>query len=423
MATDVALGVGLGGVAGAVAGKVTQKLTGDKAARAYEKQVAKDITRGADPTHARRAVPDADGAELVTDFVEKYKPVRKALGDPDKLAEEAEKVARTLGAATKPVYSKVTQEVGEVPLSRVGQELDAAIAARGGPGDETIRAALEETKEAFLKAPDFAKRTSVSHQELRAWVTRLLKQETRTMGSLSETARSQIVGDVHKVGHQVLDSMLDEAAAKAPQLADDIAKVRRINRDITAAARIEQVAKNSDARDFWKTMSLGERIKKLGSLGGVVAGGLLGSSHGAKGAAAGIAAGVVLPEAIDRGARLAVTAMGKLARAARNGSVAASDGRAGRARRRADRRGPGGSSPECADQRRKKRGNSQFRNDHAMTPMSPPTMRPPGVKCALAHQRSIASTTVLMPEVYVPRSMAGCDELKPSAAALTCRLE
>jgi hypothetical protein len=143
-------------------------------------------------------------------------------------------------------------------------------------------------------------------------VTEALKTETKTMGSLAETTRASIVNENHRIADDFLRKRLELGAKKAPELADELPKLKQLNRDISAAVRIKRVAENSENRARWKDKSLGEHLSELKTGGAGVAGAAIG---GWEGAAIGIAA--------SQGAKLTkratITAAGRLAREIRLG--------------------------------------------------------------------------------------------------------
>lgn len=309
--------------------------TGRKAERAYTQQVTQDIGTGATQVQQRRMAPNAGAAETIVDLVEREPGLKKVItGDREELAAAAQKVLDDRSTKVAPVYAEFDAAGGKVPVGDLVQHIDGQIASLAQRnGTEAMRNALNDVKEDVLNVskaraaaqglPKGAK-THYSHQELRDWVTQLLLKQQKTMGSLAETERAQIVNDLHEMGDSFLNRRLDDVAAAKPELKKQLDGLRANNRDISAAVRIKDVAENADKAEFRKRSKLPERMSMmtagtLGSTAAIVGGSAGGVLPAVIAGAGGLAAGALTKQ----GARLQTEMVGRLARAARQGSIPA----------------------------------------------------------------------------------------------------
>src|SRR6185369_6923295 len=112
-----------------------------------------------------------------------------------------------------PIYKELDRETGGIPLGHVVGRMDEMVAGADKPGNAQIHSALEEAKNQFLNsyrrkldlAPGVDLNTvSIPTQDVREWVTRLKKQATTSMGSLSETERKVVKDEVHRASNVIL---------------------------------------------------------------------------------------------------------------------------------------------------------------------------------------------------------------------------
>jgi hypothetical protein len=257
---------------------------------------AQDIVAGADPTHARRAVGRAgETAEPVVEFARRHPEVKEAVAaGGTKLADAAERVVEKAAAPTGAIYDRLDKVVGKVPVRDVVSQLDEAIAAEQTPGgSDLLERSLEAVKARVARIAEKSggvEKAQWTHKELRSWVTRLLKEEQSTMGGIAETERYAIKDALHRTGDQILKNRLNtiETMSKgfAPEVASDIETLRKANLDVAMGLRVQQVAENAAAREYWKkAASGGDKIAAgigalvgfggAGALGGVAAAGLV----------------------------------------------------------------------------------------------------------------------------------------------------
>jgi hypothetical protein len=266
------------------------------APEAAKVQRGQQLTKGADSTHSRRLMgKTGENVDFVDDFVERYAGVKKSMGNQKKMADVTDRIASENAAKTGPVYDKLDQVVGEVPVKDVVQQVDDQIAkiAQDYGGSDNLMRAFEEVKGRLLSTQKARKgAATMTHKDLRAWVTKLLKEETQTMGSLAETEKYLIKDALHEAGDQILKQRLKVAGVTNPELAADLATLNQANRDIAAALKINQAATNANAREFYA---------KKGGLGDAVAAGvaatLAGTGAGIPAAVGGYVATKVAPEA------------------------------------------------------------------------------------------------------------------------------
>lgn len=325
---DAGLAVAIG-IAPAAAGNLK---TGKAAERARAQQVGQDVGAGADMTHQNRAVPDEAAAQTIVDLVDRRPELRSKLrGDRDELKAEAQKVIDELSSKTAPVYKEFDKAGGLVPVSDVDTFLKGKIDELSQSYDqnqqlirgyEQIREGLAATAAARAKAAGLAPgaKVKLSHQDLRDWVTGLLRQKQNTKGSMAETPGYIYKEELHKAADEFLRKRMEDVAEKTPGLGLTLHELRLNNRDLSAAIRIEDVVSNADKRAFQKRQDFakkaGQVVGLTAGMGGSIVGG---AGGGVVGGLAGFAAGGALPPLIQGAARVQTDVLGKLARAARNG--------------------------------------------------------------------------------------------------------
>jgi hypothetical protein len=321
---DAALGAGFAGALGAAG-----KLLGGKGPRGadapkgrleqgYEAEMRADITAGANPTHARRAMPDREAADMMIDWVERTKPVKRALDGPrEKVAEAASEELTKLSAKTAPVYPKFDEAAGTIPTWEIADHFDDAvntIKRSHSENSEGLVQALEAAKKKILGVAEERGEDFLTHKDMRDETTNLLREKQRTVGSIAETPLYVYKDEVHKVADQFLRDRMDIAAAITPSLTKDLAMVRATNRDISSAARLEAVANNADQLDMWKARPPSKKARDLVSRGAPtsVAGGLAGGPVG-------VALGALAPPLVESLTKKGMLYLGQIARARRLG--------------------------------------------------------------------------------------------------------
>lgn len=318
---DAATGAAVGGVVGGVAGKFAGKAIQAAPERAA-KQFAQDITEGAMPTFRRRFVGKPEYVEKTAQILEADRPfMAAAKKSPTEAKEIAETRLQELGPQTKPIYQRIDEKAGATPLAEFTAHMDGEITKASKPGNELLRDSLSEVKDNFVNA--FGKQETVPTQEVRDWVTRLLKQQQKTMGGLNETAAFDLKSQLHEVASDFLRKRLDNVAAQAPDLADDVGKLRDLNQKIAVYAHADELMGHKATREFWKPTSLSamldEKSRGAAAIIGGIAGGPIGAikglalEAGIKGAAKGI-------KKLDRSA---TAALARVVRSAREGNVTA----------------------------------------------------------------------------------------------------
>lgn len=257
---DVAKGAGFGALGGAVAGGsaeaifagVSKALAGAPALAA--KQEGKLLTRGADATHARRAMgKGGENLPAVTELADQHPALRAAAGNAEKVAEVTEDIANKAHAQVGPAYDAVTSTVGPVNENWVLRELDSKIAAANQThGRGALSAALQDVRNEFADtaAARQAAGKTLSHQDLRGWVTEILKNKQRTVGSLNESKAFELVGEIHQVADSILRDELAQAGHVAPQLAPQLAALSAANKQIAVSLSIKQAAENAMGREL-----------------------------------------------------------------------------------------------------------------------------------------------------------------------------
>lgn len=270
------------GLAGAGAGVAAESVAaaGRRAFRPAiarrERQVVQQLTENADPTHSRRlAGKYGEAAKPVVEFVDRNPSVTAARGNDVKMADVTDDIAEQATVKTKPLYQRFDQLAGTVGVKEVTDHLDTEIGklASDFGGSDVMERSLEEVKGRILRVA--AKRGSdqMSHQDLRGWVTKLLKDELQTMGAINETERYAIKDALHDIGDRFLKERLQTYAQLDPGLAQDVAQLRALNTDIAMALKVNQAAKNGVARGYYaKKGGMGDAISAA------IAGGVLGTT-------------------------------------------------------------------------------------------------------------------------------------------------
>lgn len=323
---------GLSAAIGIVPAAAGNLKTGKAAERARAQQVGQDVGAGADMTHQNRAVPDEAAAQTIVDLVDRRPALKAKLrGDRDELKAEAQNVINELSSKTAPVYKEFDKAGGLVPVSDVDTFLKGKIDELSQSYDqnqqlirgyEQIREGLASTTAARAKAAGLAPgaKAKLSHQDLRDWVTGLLRQKQNTKGSMAETPGYIYKEELHKAADEFLRKRMDDVAEKNPGLGLTLHELRQTNRDLSAAIRIEDVVSNADKRAFQKRADFAKKVGQVAGLTAGMGGSIVGGAGGGVlGAMGGMAIGGAAPPIIQGASRLQTEIVGKLARAARNG--------------------------------------------------------------------------------------------------------
>lgn len=267
-----------------------------------ERQVVQQLTENADPTHSRRlAGKYGEAAKPVVEFVDRNPAVTAARGNDVKMADVTDDIAERATRETKPIYQHMDQVAGPVGVKEVVDHLDAEIGrlAQDYGGSDVMERALEEVKGRVLRVAAKRGSDTMSHQDVRSWVTKLLKDELQTMGSIAETERFAIKDALHDVGDRFLKDRLATYAQLDPGLAQDVARLSALNTDIAMALKVNQAAKNGIARGYYaKKGGLGDAVSAA------IAGGVLGTTANPAAAVGAYAVSRAVPRAaraVDRG--------------------------------------------------------------------------------------------------------------------------
>lgn len=350
---DTGLGLGLGAIGSVVQAFSSRapkqvddgRLKGDyseptPAEKDHAKQVTRDIAHGATPTHKRRAVGNEGPDGPVMDLVNKDTRLRKAVsGDRAELEAEAQRILNERAPQTTPIYQQFDKHDGLIPVDDMVAFLRKEIIELGQETNtKTMRGVLQDHIDDLTdvtKSRGVARSAGTpgvrnvkpkwTYKEVRKWVTDLLKQETQTMGSIAETERFGFKSDAHDIGDRFLKERLEQAAAKhAAELGEAYARIKPLNRDISAAARIKEVAENAQVGErFKEPANLLQRMKSMAGNPGVI-GAVAGSASGSvAGSAAGAFSTWLAAVGFKAGNRASVRAAGRLVAAAKAGSPAA----------------------------------------------------------------------------------------------------
>lgn len=360
---DAAKGAVIGGATGALAGKATSSAVEGAEDKAL-KQFTQNVTEGADPTFRKRFLGQSDKfargdktaqAATAKEILEadpemnrllsgKHASEPKAASD---VVDHAREKLNELSDKVKPIYEKLDEGAGKVPMADVTDWLDDAIdKARATHGQRDIADVLTEVRGNFVDAElakpmnkDLAKRLAdpktaedaakeiaqieVSHQDIRKWVTGLLEHKSRVMGALNETERFKLANEAHRVADNFLKAQLEAVAQTSPDLAPQVAKLRELNKEIAVYAGTKQLfehkATKSLMRQLGPQQGANDRMHGLIAAVGALAHGpagvfqALGVSAGAKAAAQGA-------RTLDR---VATNALAKVVKAARQGDPTA----------------------------------------------------------------------------------------------------
>jgi hypothetical protein len=291
----------VGGAVGGVIGAGLHKALGAYAATAplrRAQHLGEDIAEGAIPTAKRRLgqvleVNEKTGHSLAVDVLDSDPEFTKALGKGQAQARVvAQQRLEGLGKEVTPIYKGLDRETGGVPLGHVVERMDEMVAGADKPGNAQVHAALEEARNQFvgsyrrkLDIDPTADLNSINipTQDVREWVTRLKKQATTSMGSLSETERKVVKDEVHRATNVILNDHLDNVARSLPELAPDIAALREANKKILVYSLADDTLKNAVQRKAWSPSSFSETLSKtflpvaagaIGAGADVVTGGL-----------------------------------------------------------------------------------------------------------------------------------------------------
>lgn len=357
---DAAKGAAIGGVTGAVTGHLAGNAMENAEANATQ-NFTRDITKGADPSFRKRFLGQTDKLAKQGNATEQAEASRALLESDKEMvgllkkphAEDAQAasdiVDHTKGkldeltGEVRPLYKKLDEEAGQVPMGDAINWMDQAIdQARTKHGGEALEAALSEARGNFVKV-ELAKaakaglitegaddveqqiaKLSLPHQDVRQWVTGLLDEKFLKMGSLSETERFTLANDVHRVADNFLRTHLDLVAKEAPSLAPDVARIRELNKQIAVYAGTKQLFQHKVAKGLMRQTAWQEATNsRLNQLAGVIGAAATGSPIGAFKA-------IALSEGIKRGigigkeaSKAATAALAKIVRAARNGDPTA----------------------------------------------------------------------------------------------------
>jgi hypothetical protein len=362
------VGQGVGWLAGKV---VPEGTAGKSVAeRAGDQMLALSVVHGADQTAAKRAVGTPEQVHMVADLARRDPALRAAIRakDPHAMVEHTDRILEEAGPQTAPVYQIVDRVLGEIRPADVVRVVDDEIAAirktpgRSAeegriPGLEAIRERMQvignakpnrapvvkdlagaqerakalrfEATDLRSRGPASAKRAdeldaqatriiedarrpeleqgTLTTKDLRAEVTGLLKQKFRTMGSIAETSGYAHKADNHDLLNRFLNERLAAAGAIDPKVAEEVSRLRHVNRDIAAALNIQNAAESSIARSA-------RQAKGVDDIAGDAVGkGVLRAGAGAMLAGPAGAAAAVAPYAVKQGVRAGAFALADFA--------------------------------------------------------------------------------------------------------------
>lgn len=314
VAKDAAIGGAVGTALGAVMHKATKGFI-DTAEARHTKAVIGDLTEGATATQAKRFAGDGGLVEVLEADPKFMSATRKG---PKAAMEVTEQRLNKLGAEVKPIYQKLDAEAGHVNPLDVATHLDGKIEELARqPGMEAVRDALGRAKDNFVSS--YVHRggelgTGMPTQEVRQWVTRLLKQTDVTIGSLNQHEAYNIKAAVHDAAHEFLQKHLGDVAEQVPGVAEDVAKLRGLNKQIAAYAKADALMEHVADR----------ALTKKGSLRDIITGNMTAAATTASAAMMnplpliGLGVAKAAGAGIDAGNRAATSALAKLVKATRS---------------------------------------------------------------------------------------------------------
>ncbi len=278
-------------------------------------------------------MPNEEAAETIVDLIDRRPQLRKKIsGDRQELKAEAGKIIDELSAKTGPVYKQFDEAAGLVPARDILQRIDDEIATLSKQTDtEQLRKALQEARDDIVnvtraragddKGPAFGGAKNWTHQEVRDWVTGLLRSK---QSSSPDSVKFAYKNELHKLADDFLRTRMDEVATKSPNLRGSLDELRQTNRDLSAAIRIEDIVGNADNRMFQKRGELGKNIgRAVGATAGGAGAMVGGAGAGVMGAVGGLLAGGMVPPIANAVARQQTDLAGRVAKAAAEGKPGA----------------------------------------------------------------------------------------------------
>lgn len=212
----------------------------------------------------------------------------------------------SLSAQTGPLWQKLDDTVGKVPVTEV-RDFMLNAAKHLPPEAEVLDRLLVRKANHFAdKYGNQLGQDEVSHKTVRQWVTGMLKQADETMGGLNAGERFMLKSELHETADDYLRARLQAAAQAAPQLSDDLAKLSAANREIAAYARAKNLLEHKAEMSTYKDTGFGGMIEKLATGGGkgvaAGAGAAMGALSG-HGSLEGAAMGYAIPAGIQLAAK------------------------------------------------------------------------------------------------------------------------
>jgi hypothetical protein len=328
---DALIGGASGGALAGAAGKIFGKYVAGSE-RAAVRNVTKELTEGAIPTQARRFARVGD---LGFDILEPDKAFMKAAKSrPEKAKEIASDRLGDLAPQTKPIYRRLDNDVGKVPLSDWGSHFDDLISSRKKDfgADDRVTDALEATKKAFEakaiakygKKTDKGVSVEIPHEDVRDFVTQKHKEAIRKLGTIGETENAQVALEAWEAADDFLKGRLASYRTSHPNVSGDLDNLTDLNRKIKAWASAEELMSHKEGREFWKRGGL-EAIAsgKMGQFGAMAGVGAAVATGNPFAAAIGLVPKGVSSVAKAAGSvdRAATSALAKLSKAAREGDL------------------------------------------------------------------------------------------------------
>jgi hypothetical protein len=332
LAKDAAVGAATGATLGYGLHKVFGNYV-DTAVERRAQHLTEDLSDGAIPTVKRRLaevtkVNPKSGESLAVNVLDNDAEFTKALGKGQEEARAvADKRLKDLGGKVTKIYDAMDAETGGIPLGQVVSGMGEMVENADLAGNAQIHGALDEARNQFLasyrRRLDLAPGQSLDDvmiptQEVRQWVTRLRKQATTSMGSLSETERKVVKDRVHEAADDLLKAHIDSVAREVPTLEPAIEELRAANREILAYSSAADALKNAAKRKSWSPTNLRDLLSSssLPATAGVIGASADVLTGGA------VFAGAKLAQAGAKKANRAATfELSKLVRAARAGDV------------------------------------------------------------------------------------------------------